>query len=73
MLCKAPGERAVGRNPGAVGETRGEEGREEDPVKGLPCCEGISLEAKVMQAAVGGLARVRVIETAPRVSAWEEL
>lgn len=40
---------------------RGEEGREEDPAKGLPCCEGIDLEIKVMQAAMEGLARVRVI------------
>lgn len=30
-------------------------------------------KVKVMQAAMEGLARVRVIETAPRVSAWEEL
>lgn len=38
-----------------------EEGREEDPAKGLPCREGIDLEIKVMQAAMEGLARVRVI------------
>lgn len=45
---KTVSKRAAGKLRSSV-RKEGEEGREEDAVKWLPCCEGIDLEIKGMQ------------------------